>query len=97
MSTHVEGRREQARVGDMVAVGSKGVGHREGGGDLGVWRERVWCVEQYQGTAGIVPRAPEQKEVGKGQTAHRGRGTEDEATKVRGEGRDQEQCRKDPG
>lgn len=45
MSTHVEGRREQARVGDMVAVGSKGVGvivrvvviWECGGRECGVW------------------------------------------------------------
>lgn len=64
MSTHVEGRRERARVGDMVAVGSKGVGHREGGGDLGVWREKVWCVEEYQKTAGIVPPSTRAKRGG---------------------------------
>lgn len=43
MSTHGEVRGERARVDDMVAVGSKGVGHREGGGGLGVWGESVVC------------------------------------------------------
>lgn len=41
MRTHGKRWGERARVGDMVAVGSKGVGHREGGGGLGVWGKSV--------------------------------------------------------
>lgn len=72
MSAHDEGRGERARVGDKAAVGSKGVDHREGCGGLECWG-RMWCVEVYQETAGIVTRAPEQHEqVTKGHTPRRG-------------------------
>lgn len=77
------------------------MGHREGGSGLGVWGEEcgVWRYGGIQQSTGIVTRAPEQHEqVTKGHTPRGGvQSKGSQRSKGTGEGRGQEQCRKDPG
>ena len=86
------------RVGRKVAVGSNEVGHHEDGGGLGVWRESVVCV----GTPGDS-RNRHQSNMSRWpkDTRHAAGGVRvqrigPQRSEVTGEGRGQEQCRKDP-
>lgn len=80
----------------MVAVGSKGVSHRKvGGGGLGVF-VFFFLGGGMQESAGTITRTPEQHEqVTRGHAGDRA--TKGQRAEVTGEGKGQEQCRKDPG